>query len=311
VDTTRPLGRPALTLLLLAMLVAVGAPAQAHASTASRQRGNERAAARRAVGDLGAVAMPPGSRQVETIPGRAGRALASGPFTLGTPATVSRHQLWIVPKEPRAAFRWIGRHLPRRYHAGGSGSGGGGPTGTVNYRIWERAGDRHLLGSMLTVTAVHDGHGRGAVRLESIATWLAPRPAAEHIPSGVTKIEMRILYVPLPEEGRVIAEEGAAPIPPANEGEIRSLAITDPRQVGRIVRLVDGLRVGQPGEIFCPGGEITQPGEALPGTVHLRFESASGKALAEAIQSEPAGPCEPMKFAVRGEWMSELEGGEK
>lgn len=296
-------------MVLVGILGAGTALAQSHGSTSSHRRANERMAARRAVQDLRAVSLPPGSRQVQKFPGRPGKALATAPFSLGTPATVSRHRLWIVPREPRAAFRWIGRHLPGRYVSGGSGSEGGGPTETVNYRVWERAGDRGLLGSMLTVSAVHFGHDRSAVRLDALAIWLSPRAAAEHVPVATTKIELRILYVPLPLEAHEVAEEGVAIVPPSNEGEIRSLTITDPRRVARIVRLVNGLRVVQPGEGSCPPGEFREPGEPLPGTIHLRFESASGATLAEAIQSEPAGRCEPMKFAVGGEWMSELEGG--
>ncbi len=301
-------------LLVFTVLCGPIALAGSAPSPSPRQEANDRAVARRAAADLRAFRLPPGSRRLRHVPP-----------PLSEPATFLRvrgathlHRFWLVPRGDEAFFDWLDRHPP----AGLLPPSEGGFTSSFfdesaempqTWEEWSGPVAPAVLKSVATVSTAPRGPHSTAVRIDAVADPVRARPRVEQVPATVAKIKMKIEYHPDPDGP--IYEEGEFPIvPPSNEGEVRSLTIHAPQRVDQIVRLVDRLRIvqsaGPTEEILAPEEEVLAPGQPLASTVHLLFESASGRVLADASRRE-GGNGDPMRFAVRGRAMAPLEGGRR
>lgn len=283
-------------------------------SPSPRQEANDRAAARRAAGDLRAFRLPPGSRRLRHVP----PPLSEPAKFLRVRGATHLHRFWLVPRGDKAFFDWLDRHPPAGLRPP---SEGGFTTGFFDESVevpqtweeWSGPAAPAVLKSVATVTTAPRGPHSTAVRIDAVADPVRARPRVEQVPAAVTKIRLKIEYHQ--DAGGPIVEEGEFPVvPPSNEGEVRSLTIRGPQRVDQIVRLVDGLRIVQPAgpseEIPVPEEEVLAPGMPLSSTVHLLFESESGRVLAEASRREGADG-DPMRFAVRGRAMAPLEGGRR
>jgi hypothetical protein len=259
------------TSLCLALLVA---PAEAR--SAPRQ---VRIAIGRAKREMREVSLPPGSRLVASYPAEGGEPLGPEPKLVGS-HTVERRQSWTVPRPPRDVFRWVASrsgesfHRPHGERLCGSFFGGEAICPSPSLVADEPGGDG-ILGARITVSATPLPGGRSRVQVAVLTTWVEPRPAAERVPAGVTRIQLVV----------------------ERAGSVRSLAITARARVATIVGKIESLRVVQ----FKDEEEESLPelGAPPPSTVRL---------LARSTQREGE---EVVRFSVRGRAMAPFRRGRR
>lgn len=267
-------------------VVGPSATAQGHKPQRSgvSKASNRRAAVRDAGERLAMLELPPGALRRSERPSGSGSELKSPPSEPSTPNLIDLHAWWVLPDQPLEALDWIKAHLPPGSTLGieGSESKFGRTTSWDIGLEWPpikgRVDERALL---ITVTA-RSGGGT-ALRADAQAVWVTPHPASERIPAAA-----RILEVKREKPGR----------------RPRTATIAKPRVVREVAALIDGLPVVQPGTYSCPA-ELSNPP-----TVRLTFRARrNGRALAEAVQTLPPGPCEAMKLTIRGTPQTALEEG--
>ena len=304
--------RTVAAIVLTALLGALVLTAPASARTLSPQmKINRRAAVHRAGLRLRQVRFPPGSHQVREPPRAIGDLLDAAPYTFGGNRNVERRDFWVTSLAPKALLRWVAHHPPPGARSGNSSSAG--PPTVISHE-WTWAGDHRVWGSDVIVSAV-PFRGGSAVRLDSDAVWLFPRPRREHIPSTARIIDMRIE----PGERELVEEVEGGPPRESVELPTRTLRISNPAVVRRIARIVNRQRVVQlSGAISCPPEEapaLAGPGEPLPpppSVINLSFRAGPhGPVLATVSQRENPGVCHQMSFRLGGGWLPELEGGDE
>jgi hypothetical protein len=148
------------------------------------------------------------------------------------------------------------------------------------------------------------------LRADAEVVWLSQRPAAEHVPAGVTSIEVTRLTTleELLEQERTSRERGRAAKRhargPTHGVVTLRRVIVSPAAVRRLVAAIDALPIVQPGAWVCPA-------EPFGPVVRLSFRGHSGRVLAKAAQAagDEVGNCSPMYFSVRGREQKPLAKG--
>lgn len=232
---------------------------------------------------LAALPLPSGSSESSTNPAEGGSALASPGF--GPPATpdvMDEHAWWIVPVAPAETVAYIYEHLP--------------PCTTRPTYIPEKMISGFTWPGnpgTLVVWAVGLANGSTALRVDAQVGWIIPRPASERIPSGA-----RLLKISGHEAGgkrfKRIKSERAAVL-----GRLPS-HLTSTVQIEKIVALLNGLRVHQPGERRCP--------IAPAGSVQLTFYT-NPSAPPLAIANIHTEGCGGVSLTINGIAQPGLEGG--
>jgi hypothetical protein len=243
---------------------------QARPLVESTRAFDQRVARAFALRQLSAVRLPPGARSVAADPA-VGGVLASPQSRPGVGRLIDQHRFWRVTGTPAALIGWLRRHAPAgtRLSSWGSGADRG-----VTF-VWTRGYSFRILPAAVYeaeldfAIAVANGGGT-AVRVDSFAAGLVPRPAWERVPAAVTSV--------------------AITVRPFDGGRVYPVAtVSAPAEVERLVRAFNGFRIVQPGTAFsCP---------AFPGAAPLlrfRFLSAGGARLADAAESG----CVGLRFSV-------------
>jgi hypothetical protein len=264
-------------------------PASTAASHKSPTLAANRGAARRdARYLLSRLRVPPGATSVSAQPAGADGWLKAAPALTGTSA--GAHAWWTVPGTPDAVLADIRSRPPVGATLLGTATAGNSRTGRMVQELdygWPAIPgvirSRQLAISVTTVSG-----GVTGVLVQAESEWTVPRPASERVPAGTHEIDITVA----PPGGPVT----------------RTLAVTDPGKIRRIVALFDAMPIAQPGTYACPL-------ELNPRLLTFTFRAApDGAALAQATYtafgSNPgSGLCSPIQFTIAGRRQDPLIGG--
>jgi hypothetical protein len=267
-----------LALALLATVAVAGSTAGAPRPIREARRTALRDVYRRLV----AARVPPGARPVKAV-GR-GLHLNSGGSIPATPNVVQMHSYFLSPRPREAVIAWIKAHPPVTTGMQESGSFGIGKKTVVKYLGFESPEVPGKLSERRTLFAVAARPGGGsAIRVDTQAVWITPRPAAGAIPAGTRLIDVKVF-----KQGKVR----------------RSKVIAAPHAVRSIVGLIDGFEATQPGTVSCPDlGPVEEE-------LELEFRHRrGGPVLATAEAEVPTGCGRPLKLKIHGRKTEYLEGG--
>lgn len=229
-----------------------------HVIAAHRKRAATRAAERL----LSEFVLPTRARRIAQPHGYGGVIRQSGPEP---PAElVDANRFWSVRKPLVGVVDFVTAHQPRGFRSSGPTYGPRAP----RYATWSfvsPAGKHTVPSRFLDVTAVRL-HGRTVLRVDAKVVWIYPRSPSERVPSRVREIVIRAPKV--------------------------SRKVTNPADVGRIVRWFDALPISPPGvAMLCP---------LVPGAgITISFDTARGALLAQAkAPPTPAWVCTQIEFTT-------------
>ena len=226
------------------------------------------AAVRRA--ELATVRLPSGATSTAADPS-AGHVLRSAATRPGIERLIDRHRFWLVPGAPAAALVWLAHHPPAGTQPDGSGSAGN-RSGTYEWFLSfaYRNVPAGLYEAALSVSVAGAPGGRTAVRVDSFAAAVVPRPGWEQVPSGVSAIKVTVQ----PSDGR---------------GSYPAATITQPALLTRLVAAFDSFPIVQPGNMFsCPLILASSPEPPLSVPV-ARRRSARGRGRTSVWRSDVLG----------------------
>lgn len=251
---------------------------------------NRRAARLDAHHLLSLLRLPPGARAVSAQPAGADGWLKPMTALTGTSAGAEVHAWWTVPGTPDAVLADTKARPPAGGTLFGIGIAGNSRTGRVVQELdysWPAIpGVIRYRQLAISVTVVSGGVTGVLAQAES--EWTVPRPLSERIPAGIHEIDITV----------------ATPGGPVT----RTLAVTDPGEIRRIVALFDAMPIAQPGTYSCPlewdPRLLTFTFRAQPGAAAL------ARATYTAFGSSPvSGPCTPIQFSIAGRRQDALIGG--
>jgi hypothetical protein len=260
--SVEPMRRLALgsTVAIIAVLAVVQTSGGSVPTLAANQRVERQFAGRK----LATVRVPPGATATATDPS-VGHVLRSAGTRPVIERLIDRHRFWLVPSAPTAVLVWLRHHPPAGTRPDGSGWAGN-RSGTYEwflsfaYRNLPAA----LYEASLGVSVARAPGGETAVRADSYAAAVVPRPSWEQVPSGVSAISVTVQ----PSDGR-------ASYPVAT--------ITQPALVKRLAAAFDAFPIAQPGTMFCPVTLAASP------ELRFQFLSPAGAALGNAAEEGCGG----------------------
>jgi hypothetical protein len=212
---------------------------------------------------------PPGAEEVDGV-----LQLPGPPSEPVTPNYLDASRAWVTPESTAEVDAWLKAHPPHRSRLieYGSGSGSsdrgyvwGDLAGTANER-W------------LKVSFAANGEGT-ALRADSQAVWIEPRPKGEELPADARFLEVRRTRV---------------------NGETERMTVRGV-DVQRLANLIDGFGIVQPGETSC-----TEPGPQSLIWLSFRREPDGGEA-ASARFPWPMSNCDNLKMTIGGRREPALE----
>jgi hypothetical protein len=231
---------------------------------------------------------PYGSRELGGPPAGTWRDLGLPGGVIPADGEVVRSTWWKVPGRPQAVPRWLRAHEPRPWYGGGQGSFGpvaepgdappGGQPPADVYQGWsdtfENFHEPAVIGAAdLTVEEIRSGDGQTFTRVDSLVTWIPPRPAVERVPASARAVT--ITAEPM---------DGAA-APPGSPA-----TVTDPAAVARIAALVNGL---------YRAGWLCAPPPPTPDRIALTFSAKPGGPPLATVNADLRG-CRQVRFSVTG-----------
>jgi hypothetical protein len=155
-----------------------------------RERSNEQAARRSAAHLVDVINLPAGTLPVSGDISTTAQLGASTDASLAGANQFEFHSFWRVPGKPSAVIAWIERHPPAGSTSSGDGGGGsGGVTLHWNVTFGYPAIAGRISSRTVTVTTAAARGGGTAVRVDSEAVWVVPRPRASFVPDTVNRIE--------------------------------------------------------------------------------------------------------------------------
>jgi hypothetical protein len=254
----------------------------AGATSAARPTPEQRAAA-----DTDAIfaafVVPPGARELSSAPSVSGGVLQRAALIPGTPDLVDKAGWWLTPGAPQQVLAWETKHLPHRFAADGSGSSGApGPAAELFDTFSLRAVYGVLDSRGLLVQAVADGN-QTAVRVDAQVSWTPARPVSEKVPAAAKAV--------------TVSEDLGA-----NQGKAKPptpVTVTDPAKVRKLVALINGLPLTQPGISSCPAG--------FGDTLTLTFRVGPGTPALAVATAELSG-CPLTRFSIGGKQQPALAG---
>ena len=245
------------------------APTGAAASTRVTRAELRRSAAHA----LARLTLPPGAALSGLVRGTPAQ-LWSPSSRLGIPGGVDVYRVWRLHERADRVIQFIESHEPSlgglgggfEYEAGASGPGGRSmvvaASGSVDLPRSARG-----IWRQLALNAAALGGGWTALRVDSEAGWLAPRPSNELIPQGITQIEFKWNL--------------------RNPSRGGSATITKPARVDGLVSAVNSLQAGAGTCNTAPNGFIT-----------LAFGAANRKAPLAVATWDP--PCRNLELIIPG-----------
>jgi hypothetical protein len=271
-------------LVLLAPMAAGGATGRApHRASSESNAGNLQAAERDVEERLATFSPPPGAKSAAGKPAGTDSELNGPPQEPETPNLVDRGAWWTVPSSPAEVLAWSRANPPVGTSLGAAGTGVNGQSGTEFQYVeirWPSLPGVDERVDLVAATALPGGGT--ALRVDSQAVWVVPRPPSERIPVAARLLEVQWH----PPKGHDVIESTS------NARFVKSLAA-----------LLDGLPIGQPGIRTCPAMFADPP------TVTLRFRARQGgPILAEAFQDLPPGACNGMSLTIGGRGQPVLVG---
>jgi hypothetical protein len=234
---------------------------------------------RRAVADADAIlasfAVPRGARKLPVAPAVDGGVLTSPAQKPGWPDLVDKAGWWLAAGAPQQVLAWEAAQLPHRFSWAGSGSMSGPGTETSWFEVFSLPDITGVLDSReLVVEVVADGK-KTAIRVDAQVTWQPGRPASEKVPAAAKAVTI----------SEDLGLNRGAKKPP------KPVTITDPDKVRKLIALIDGLPLTQPGAFHCPAGF----GDSLT----LTFRAGRGTP-ALAVATVDLSGCEQLGFTVGG-----------
>ena len=264
----------------MAVAAAVASAGPVHTSGANA---NRRAARVDARWILSLARLPAGATAASADPAPDARLKSAA---LGTPggALVDLHRFYRVAGSPAAALSWLRAHPPARSQPFGSGtvSGPGYRVDALAFSL--RPNDRESARSLVVSVTAARGGGT-ALRVDAQVIWIVPRPSTEAVPRGVRFVTATGRSVDI-LTGRVTT---TGPVD-----------VTTPGKVARIVSLVNGLPLAQPGPIACPL-------DTGAGAVLKFYDRQGGPVVAQADAGESG--CGLISFWLHGKVEPPLSGG--
>ncbi len=233
-----------------------------------------------ATAQLEATAVPVGAARASSDPST-GRILNDAPSRPAISNFVDVHRFWTIPGEPAAVLAWFKNHHPAGFSYGGSASYGNSHTGLSSQSLifdytHPPAG---IYEAQLTVTVAAASAGTTALRIDSDAVPLTPRPGWERVPADIHAITV------------TVQSGGTHTYPVAT--------VTAPAEVKRLVTLVNTAQIIQPGTVFgCPVMLADEP------TFVLHFKASAG---APAAATARQTGCVGMSLTVGGRTGSLLD----
>ena len=195
---------------------------------------------------------------------------------------------WQVPGQPTAVLKWLLAHEPRHWYRSGIGSFGPvGEPGDVTpdgqrpadvYQGWSDTFVNFRKPAVidqeqLIVEEIRSGAGQTYARVDSLVTWIAPRPAAERVPASARVVTISAE----PKAGTAVPRGSPA-------------TVTDPAAVARIAALVNGL---------YRTTSLCAPLPPTPDRITLTFRAAAGGPPLATADAD-AGGCGQVGFSVPG-----------
>ncbi len=263
--------RWAVSAAAIAVALGVFAGARVATSSAADSNANRAAARTEATRLLSLVAVPPGTTSVPGEPAGDGGWLADPGVNFGAANLVDAWGWWTTTLTPADVLAYFGKHLPADARLFESFHGSTGAAGQA-FSLGPIPGV--LRDRIIAMTVVPLSGGGTGVRTDGEAVWLTARPAWERIPAGVRRISFT-------------ASGQTASGKPGRASSPRTVTGAAAR---RLVSLINGLEVVQPGVTSCPQG--------VNEVVRLTFRSASGAKLASA-EEHPSG-CAHVSLTVGG-----------
>ncbi len=285
----------------LAAVLAVGAAALAAAGCASAAppaprgytvmaSGTPKQQAEANAADLLKAFTPPAGAKREARSPVPSSSLSSAPQG-GSPQdadVVTATAWWLVPGRPHQLLQWEAKHMGGHYHEDGTGQNGPGVFIT-DYGVPAVAGlfDQRQL----TVSDTAAGHGKIAIRVDSLVDWIPVRAVGDLVPASA---RVAVLTQTKDPVGR-----GKPPV-------VATKTVTSAGQVAALAQYLDGLPVNVPGQTYnCP--------EFGNGGLTISFRArASGPALAQAAAS--LSGCGFLTYTMPGQrptGLNEAEAGDQ
>jgi hypothetical protein len=225
-------------------------------------------AARASLGELlDGFPPPPEAREVDSAPGLEGSGSA-----IRSKNYVHLQRAWVTPESVDEVLAWAVHHHPPHTEGIGTGSSGGAGR-TIDRRVFYIGGESSSARARsLEISVTADG-GETSVRAQAKGVWIEPRQAAERIPDDVGLVEVERTH-----------RHGGHP----------ETAVLRGAEAERIVALVNGFGIVQPGETSCL--QIRPKVD-----FHLSFRrAADDPALAEADFAWPMSNCEFLELRLPG-----------
>lgn len=232
---------------------------------------NRQAAQREAQALLREGVVPVGAVPLSSEPAGDGGALAHPAQEPGLADLIDLHRWWRVAGSENVVYRFIKAHRPRGARLNGWGRRYPRPTAAfVDFEFGPVSGTFESRGLNIVIAPL--GQHAVGVRVDSQVVWTFPRPASEHLPSGVRTI-------------RVVRERlGRLPL--------AAVTVTSPAAVRRLVALFNGLSIDQPGAVWnCP---VQRP---QPTIIFSFRTSPAGSPMATATYT---GTCGGSSFKIHG-----------
>lgn len=194
----------------------------------------------------------------------------------GSDNLVDAYATWVVPAPPTAVLAWARQRAAAAGLVQQASGGSSGPGFKAQGLAFVRQTGSLTPGIQVSVQAA--GQGKSVVRYDAMVIWLPPRPAAEDLPSGVTRVQVDLLSG-TPQEA------------------VASATVTATGEVDQLVALVNGLPTAAPGVSDCPAERGQE--------VRLTFVGP-GKTSVTVSQ----GSCGFVRFGARGRYPSLTDPGD-
>lgn len=250
--------------------VAIAARREAHEPGSTAHRGRALADMRRR---LRSFVPPPHSHRVHALPNS---LHLNGPgFSVDSPRFLDLRAFWVTSEPVESVRAYLKEHTPPGASHGLTAEQGD-RSGT--YR-WDYGYDWPELANVannreMFVGLVARPDGGSALRVDSQATYIEPKPKGQRIPARAAYLEAEEV---LGKEVRVVGTANAA-------------------KIAATAKLIDGFSIVQDnGGIEC--GAIPSERVTLKGTFRA---SPGGRVLAETEQQLPAGYCDFIGLTVEG-----------
>jgi hypothetical protein len=254
--------------------------------------GNKSAARRDAATHVLSVRLPVGASRSPAEPRGDGGTLKPLTALVATTARADARAWWRVSDSPNAVLSYVEAHPPAGAKQTGTGTACSATCSkSVTYDWPAIAGVMGFRELIVTVAPLSGGETGVLASAES--DWIVPRPATEKIPKGVRLIAITASKIGGPVMG--------------------SFAVTDARQIRRIVSLFDGMPIAQPGAIACPALIVAATTRRITFMFRARAEGPSlarASYIAYAPYMESSGACNAISFKIRGRRQDPLIGGE-